>query len=40
MEYPQNVVEDIDGIDGFIIIIDEFQMLKKLENPESFFLVA
>ncbi|WP_296849663.1 ATP-binding protein [uncultured Methanobrevibacter sp.] len=37
MEYPQNVVEDIDGIDGFIIIIDEFQMLKKLENPESFF---
>lgn len=37
MEYPQNVVEDIDGIDGFIIIIDEFQMLKKLENPELFF---
>ena len=37
MEYPQNVVEDIEGIDGFIIIIDEFQMLKKLENPESFF---
>ena len=37
MEYPQNVVENIDGIDGFIIIIDEFQMLKKLENPESFF---
>ncbi|MCQ2970004.1 hypothetical protein SAMN05216439_0468 [Methanobrevibacter gottschalkii] len=37
MEYPQNVVESIDGIDGFIIIIDEFQMLKKLKNPESFF---
>lgn len=37
MEYPQKVVENIDGIDGFIIIIDEFQMLKKLENPESFF---
>ena len=37
MEYPQRVVENIDGIDGFIIIIDEFQMLKKLENPESFF---
>lgn len=37
MEYPQMVVENIDGIDGFIIIIDEFQMLKKLENPESFF---
>lgn len=37
MEYPQRVVENIDGIDGFIIIIDEFQMLKKLENPEAFF---
>jgi hypothetical protein len=37
MEYPQKVVENIDGIDGFIIIIDEFQMLKKLKNPESFF---
>lgn len=37
MEYPQKVVENIDGINGFIIIIDEFQMLKKLENPESFF---
>ena len=37
MEYPQNVVENISGIDGFIIIIDEFQMLKKLEKPEDFF---
>lgn len=37
MEYPQMVVENIDGIDGFIIIIDEFQMLKKLKKPESFF---
>ena len=37
MEFPQKVVESIDGIDGFIIIIDEFQMLKKLEEPESFF---
>ncbi|MBR2558051.1 MAG: winged helix-turn-helix transcriptional regulator [Methanobrevibacter sp.] len=37
MEYPQKVVENIDGIDGFIIIIDEFRILNKLENPESFF---
>lgn len=37
MEYPQQVVEKMDGIDGFIIIIDEFQMLKKLDNPEAFF---
>ena len=37
MEYPQKVVENIDGIYGFIIILDEFQMLKKLINPEDFF---
>ena len=37
MEYPQNVVENNDEIDGFIIIIYEFQLLKKLENPEDFF---
>ncbi|WP_297982503.1 ATP-binding protein [uncultured Methanobrevibacter sp.] len=37
MEYPQKVVESIDGIDGFIIILDEFQMLKKLRKPEDFF---
>ena len=37
IEYPQKVVENIEGIDGFIIIIDEFQILKKLKNPESFF---
>lgn len=37
MEYPQKVVESINGIDGFIIILDEFQMLKKLRKPEDFF---
>ena len=37
MEYPQKVVENMDGINGFIIIIDEFQMLKKLDNLEAFF---
>ena len=37
MEYPQKVVESINGIDGFIIILDEFQMLKKLKKPEDFF---
>ena len=35
MEYPQKVVE-IDGIDGFIIILDEFQILKKLRKPDDF----
>ena len=37
MEYPQNIVENIEGIDGFILIIDEFQLLKRLENPGDFF---
>ena len=37
MEYPQKVVESIDGIYGFIILLDEFQMLKKLRKPEDFF---
>ena len=37
MEYPQKVVESSAGIDGFIIILDEFQMLKKLKKPEDFF---
>ena len=39
MEYPQKIVDSIDGFDGFIIIIDEFQCLKKLKKPDSFFLV-
>jgi len=37
MEYPQKIVENNEDINGFIIIIDEFQLLKKLEEPESFF---
>ncbi len=37
MEYPQKVVENTEEIDGFIIILDEFQMLKKLRKPEDFF---
>ncbi len=37
MEYPQIIVNKTDNIKGFIIIIDEFQLLKKLNNPERFF---
>lgn len=37
MEYPQKIVDKTDEIKGFVIIIDEFQFLKKLKSPESFF---
>ena len=36
-ELPQNIVDSFDEIKGFIIVIDEFQLLKTLENPEAFF---
>ena len=37
MELPQKIVDSSDEIKGFIIVIDEFQLLKTLENPEAFF---
>lgn len=37
MELPQKIVDSFDEIKGFIIIVDEFQLLKTLENPEAFF---
>ncbi|WP_323736117.1 ATP-binding protein [Methanosphaera sp. ISO3-F5] len=37
MELPQKIVDTIDEIKGYIIVIDEFQLLKTLENPEAFF---
>jgi len=37
MELPQKIVESTEEIKGFIIVIDEFQLLKKVDNPESFF---
>lgn len=39
MELPQKIVDSIEEIKGFIIVVDEFQLLKTLENPEAFFLV-
>jgi len=38
MEYPQKVVESSEGkINGFIIVIDEFQFIGELNAPEAFF---
>lgn len=37
MELPQFLVDSSDGIKGIIIVIDEFQQLKHVENPDAFF---
>ncbi|MCC7560880.1 MAG: ATP-binding protein [Methanobacterium sp.] len=37
MEFPQNVVDNHKTIDGFVIILDEFQLIGEFENPEAFF---
>ncbi|RAP52067.1 MAG: ATPase [Methanosphaera sp. rholeuAM130] len=37
MELPQRIVDSMKNIKGFIIVVDEFQLLKTLENPEAFF---
>ena len=37
MELPQKIVDDSEDINGYVIVIDEFQLLKKVENPEAFF---
>lgn len=36
MEFPQKIVDEIDEIDGFVIIIDEFQMIKKTGSLDKF----
>lgn len=37
MELPQKIVDENENINCFIIFIDEFQLLRKLENSDSFF---
>jgi Cdc6-like AAA superfamily ATPase len=37
MELPQKIVDSNDEIKGFIIVFDEFQFLKNVENTEAFF---
>ncbi|MDR0912271.1 MAG: AAA family ATPase [Methanobrevibacter sp.] len=37
MEFPQKIVDASNGkIKGFVIIIDEFQLISELESPDSF----
>ena len=37
MEFPQRIVDEIDEINGFVIIFDEFQMLRKIKDLDKFF---
>ena len=37
MELPQKIVDESDDINGYIIVIDEFQLLKNLDDPEAFY---
>ena len=37
MEFPQKIVDDIDEINGFVIIMDEFQMIGKIDQLDKFF---
>ena len=37
MELPQYIIDSSDKYKGFLIVIDEFQLLKHLNNPEAFF---
>ena len=37
MDLPQKIVDSSDEINGYIIVIDEFQLLKNVEDPEAFF---
>ena len=37
MEFPQKIVDEIDEINGFVIIIDEFQMLRKIKDLDKLF---
>lgn len=37
MELPQHIVDSSSDIEGVIIVIDEFQLIKNVNNPEAFF---
>lgn len=37
MKLPQRIVDSSDDIKGIVIVMDEFQLLKYINNPEAFF---
>lgn len=37
MELPQKIVDESKDIKGYIIVIDEFQLLKNVKKPDVFF---
>ncbi len=37
MELPQKIVDESEEVKGYIIVIDEFQLLKNIDNPGAFF---
>ena len=37
MELPQHIVDSSSDIEGVVIVIDEFQLIKNVNNPEAFF---
>ena len=37
MELPQNIVDSNNNINGVIIVIDEFQLIKYVKDPKAFF---
>jgi len=37
MEFPQKIVDELDELNGFVIIMDEFQMLRKINHLDKFF---
>ena len=37
MELPQKIVDESKDIKGYIIVIDEFQLLKNVKKPDAFF---
>ena len=37
MELPQKIVDSNEYIKGFVIVIDEFQLLQSVKSPEAFF---
>ena len=37
MELPQKIIESNKNLKGYIIVIDEFQLLKYIKNPSAFF---